>query len=107
MGLPSPALRDCDMRCLTRHGRGGAGCRTRSGMEPATNKGRRWAGRAAICREALAARTAGLVCAVALDKWPLGDIAFGINHDNMRVQVIMAVQARVGSCSDCRAVSAY
>jgi hypothetical protein len=76
-------------------------------MEPATNKGRRWAGRAAICREALAARTAGLVCAVALDKWPLGDIAFGINHDNMRVQVIMAVQARVGSCSDCRAVSAY
>jgi len=35
---------------------------------------------------AVAARTAGFVYAETLGKWPIGDIAFGINH-HMRVQV--------------------
>ena len=50
----------------------------------------RWPERApASWREALAvaARTAGFAFAETLGKWPLADIAFGINH-YMRIQVL-------------------
>jgi hypothetical protein len=50
----------------------------------------RWPERApASWREAVAvlSRTAGFAYAETLGKWPLGDIAFGINH-YMRIQVL-------------------
>ncbi|XP_062183087.1 uncharacterized protein LOC133887160 [Phragmites australis] len=62
--------------------------RRREEEKEAKNRGERWPERApASWREAVAvaARTAGFAYAETLGKWPLGDIAFGINH-YMRIQ---------------------
>ncbi|TVU23709.1 hypothetical protein EJB05_26088, partial [Eragrostis curvula] len=62
--------------------------RRRRGAEEGKKGEERWPERAPESwREAaaVAARTAGLVYAETLGKWPLGDIAFGINH-YMRIQ---------------------
>jgi hypothetical protein len=56
----------------------------------------RWPERApASWREAVAvlSRTAGFAYAETLGKWPLGDIAFGINH-YMRIQVLTCCDYR-------------